>query len=133
MIFNLNLFYKIVFWISLIGLIAIISDFGFSQTPISKRFLDDFYFIVIGIGITATFLRYFHNLDLLKRNVFFIDLLSVIFTLWVFYMYLFVGVPFETDLLLENPIWVKIAVAFTFIREYSELKINFKRNILNPV
>ncbi|MBN2766747.1 MAG: ATPase [Paludibacteraceae bacterium] len=47
-------------------------------------------------------------------------------------MYLFVGVPFETDLLLENPIWVRIAVLFTFIREFSEIKFNYKRTLLNP-
>ena len=47
-------------------------------------------------------------------------------------MYLFVGVPFETDLLLENPIWVKIAVLMTFIREVSERNINLKRTVFNP-
>ncbi len=58
--------------------------------------------------------------------------MSVCFTLWVFYLFLFVGVPFETDLLLENPIWVRIAVLFTFIREFSEVKLNYKRTVLNP-
>ena len=47
-------------------------------------------------------------------------------------MYLFVGTPFETDLLLENPIWLRIAVIFTFIREFSEAKFNYKRTLLNP-
>lgn len=47
-------------------------------------------------------------------------------------MYLFVGTPFDTDLLLENPIWVKIAVLLTFVREFSELRINLNRTRLNP-
>lgn len=111
---------------------AIISDFGFSQTQFSQWVLDEFYFFVLSIGVIATIVRYFQNTSLLKRKVFLFDLLSVCFTLWIFYMYLFVGVPFETDLLLENPIWVKIAVLLTFIREFSELKINFKRTVLNP-
>lgn len=130
--FNLTLFYRITFWISLIGLIAIISDFGFSQTDLSQRILDRFYFFVIGIGVISTFVRYIQNFTLIKRKVFLFDFLSVCFTLWIFYMYLFVGVPFETDLLLENPIWIKIAVLLTSIREFSELKLNFKRTVMNP-
>ncbi len=130
--FNLKLFYRIAFWFSLTGLIVIISDFGFSQTNSYQKMIDGFYFIVLDIGIVSTFSRYIYNLQLFKKKVFIFDLLSVSFTIWVLYMYLFVGVPFETDLLLENPIWVKLAVAFTFIRESSELKINIKRAVLNP-
>jgi Trk-type K+ transport system membrane component len=130
--FNLKFFYRIAFWISLAGLIAIVSDFGFYQNDFSQRLLDTFYFVVLGIGLISTFARYFQDRKLLKRKAFIFDLVSVGFTLWLYYMYLFVGVPFETDLILENPIWVKIAVLFTFIREFSELKINFRRTFLNP-
>jgi trk system potassium uptake protein len=129
---NLKLFYRISFWISLIGLIAIISDFGFYQNDFSQRLLDTFYFVVLGIGLISTFARYIQDRKLFKRKAFIFDLISVGFTMWLYYMYLFVGVPFETDLILENPIWVKIAVLFTFIREFSELKINFNRTFLNP-
>mgnify|MGYP006150799113 CR=1 FL=1 len=130
--FNLKLLYRIVFWISFVGLIAIISDFGFSQTPFAQSILDGFYFIVLAIGILATSARYYFDRTLFKRKALVFDVLSVAFALWLFFLYLFVGVPFETDLILENPIWVKIAVLFTFIREFSELKINFKRTVLNP-
>lgn len=130
--FNLKLFYRIAFWISLTGLIAIISDFGFYQNDFSQRLLDTFYFVVLGIGLISTFARYIQDRKLIKRKAFIFDLISVGFTMWLYYMYLFVGVPFETDLILENPIWVKIAVLFTFIREFSELKINFNRTFLNP-
>lgn len=129
---NLKLLYRIAFWISLIGLIAIISDFGFYQNDFSQRLIDSFYFVVLGIGIISTFARYIQNTKLFKRKVFVFDLLSIAFTLWIFYMYLFVGVPFETDLLLENPIWIKIAVLLTFIRESSELKMDLNRTVLNP-
>lgn len=130
--FKLKLLYKIAFWISLTGLIALVSDFGFSQSDVVQKLLDHFYFIVLGIGIIVTYVRYMQNPLLFKRKVFVFDVVSIAFTLWVFYMYLFVGIPFETDLLLENPIWIQLAVIFTFIREFSELKINFNRAILNP-
>lgn len=125
-------FYKIAFWISFIGLITIITDFGYTQTAISQKFIDSFYFFVLGVGLISTLVRYFKKYTLIKRKVFIFDLLSVLFTLWIFLLYLFVGVPFDTDLLLENPIWVKIAVLLTFIREFSELRINFNRALLNP-
>jgi trk system potassium uptake protein len=129
---NLKLLYRIAFFISLIGLIAIITDFGFSQTEFSQNLLDGFYFFVLGFGLISTFARYLKRIVAIRRKVFIFDLLSVGFSIWVFYMYLFVGVPFETDLMLENPIWVKIAVFMTFIREFSELRINYKRTVLNP-
>ncbi|HMQ08703.1 MAG TPA: potassium transporter TrkG [Saprospiraceae bacterium] len=130
--FNLKLLYRISFLISLIGLGAIISDFGFSHNDFSQNFLDKFYFFVLGIGLISTCTRYLKDKKLSKRMAFLFDIFSIGFTMWLYYMYLFVGVPFETDLILENPIWVKIAVLFTFIREFSELKINFKRTVINP-
>lgn len=129
---DLKLLYRIALWTSILGVVAFISDFGFSQNNFSQSLLDGFYFIVIGVGIISTFARYIENFKLIKRKVFVFDFLSICFTLWIFYMYLFVGVPFETDLLLENPIWVRIAVLFTFIREFSEIKFNYKRTHLNP-
>ncbi len=129
---TLKLFYRISFWISLIGLMAIISDFGFSQGNFSQKLLDKFYFVVLGIGIISTYARYKLERKTYKRKALVFDVISVAFTIWLYFMYLFVGVPFETDFVLENPIWVKIAVLFTFIREFSELKINFKRTFLNP-
>ncbi|MBA4299736.1 Trk-type K+ transport system, membrane component [Algoriphagus alkaliphilus] len=130
--FNLKTLYKFTFGISLIGLIAIVTDFGFSQTEFSQNLLDGFYFFVLAFGLISTFTRYIKKSILFDRKVFIFDFLSIVFTLWVFHMYLFVGTPFETDLLLENPIWVKIAVSMTFIREFSDLRINFKRTVLNP-
>ena len=129
---NFKLLYVTAFWISLIGLIAIVSDYGFKQTDFSQKLLERFYFFILGFGLVSTFTRYILKYTLIKRKVFIFDLLSVLFTLWIFYMFLFVGISFETDLLLENPIWIKIAVLLTFIREFSELRLNFKSKTLNP-
>lgn len=129
---DLKLLYRVSLWTSILAIIAFISDFGFSQNDFSQRLLDGFYFIVLGVGIISTFTRYIENFRLIKRKVFVFDFLSVCFILWIYYMYLFVGVPFETDLLLENPIWLRIAVLFTFVREFSEVKFNYKRTLLNP-
>lgn len=129
---NTTLLYKIAFWISLAGLIAIITDFGYTQTDLSQSLLDRFYFFVLTVGLVSTFGRYIRKPRFIKRKVLIFDYLSIAFTLWVFYMYLFVGVPFETDFFLENPIWLQIAVLLTFIREFSDRSINFKRTVFNP-
>lgn len=124
--------YKTALWVSIFGLLAFFFDFGFSQSKSLQHILDSIFFVVLGIGIFSSIFRYFENFKLIKRKVFIFDLLSIAFTVWIFYMYLFVGVPFKTDFLLENPIWVRIAVIFTFIREFSEIKFNYKRTLLNP-
>jgi potassium uptake TrkH family protein len=130
--FKAKQFYRIAFWISFFGLITVISDFGYTQTAFYQKFIDGFYFFVLAVGLISTFARDIQRFTLIKRKVFIFDLLSIGFTLWIFHMYLFVGVPFDTDLLLENPLWVKIAVILTFVREFSELRINFNRTLLNP-
>ncbi|HOY11621.1 MAG TPA: potassium transporter TrkG [Saprospiraceae bacterium] len=130
--FDLKRFYKIAFWTSLLGLLAIITGFGFSQTEFSQNLLDGFYFFVLAIGLISTFARYIQKFNLIRKKVFLFDLISVVFTLWIYYLYLFVGVPFKTDLMLDNPIWVELAVLLTFIREFSEMRIELKRALLNP-
>lgn len=125
--FSLGLLYRIAFWVSLAGLTAIIFDFGFPHGGSSQTLLDEFYFIVLVIAVISTIFRYINNVHLFRRKAFIFDLLSIGFTFWIFYMYLFVGVPFEADQHLENPIWIKIAVILSFIREAAERKVNFRR------
>lgn len=132
MIHSLRILYTISKWISLAGLMVIFFDFGFSQSDFSQKILDSFFFFVLGAGLVSTFARYIQNSALLKRKVVVFDISSVAFTLWIFYMYLFVGIPFETDLLLENPLWIQVAVILSFIREFSELTMNIKRTMVNP-
>ncbi|AUS05702.1 TrkH family potassium uptake protein [Pseudotamlana carrageenivorans] len=130
--YNLKKLYSIAFWASVFGMLAFIFDFGFSKTVLTQQIIDAFYFIVIALGLGATFARYFENKQLLKRRVAVFDLISVVFSLCVFYMYLFHGEAFKTDLILENPIWVVLAVILSFIREFSEQKLNLHRTYLNP-
>lgn len=129
---DLKLLYRAALWTSILGVIGFISDFGFSQSNFEQQLLEGFYFVVLAVGIVSTFARYFEDFSLIKRKVFVFDLLSICFTIWIYYQYLFVGVPFETDLLLENPIWVRIAVLLTFIREVSVTRFNYRRAELNP-
>lgn len=124
--------YSIALVASIIGMIAFILDFGFVQSEFEQQLIDGFYFLVIAIGLLSTFARYFKKPDFSRKKVFIFDLLSVLYTLYIFYMYLFVGEAFTTDLILENPLWVIMAVILTFFREFFDRKINFSRAFLNP-
>lgn len=124
--------YRVALWISILGITAFFYDFGFDQSLLAQQILDGFYFFVIAIGLASTFARYFDNPRLLNKKFFPFDLLSVIYTLYIFYMYLFVGEAFQTDLILENPLWVVIAVILTFFRELFDIKLNLNRTYLNP-
>jgi len=130
--YDLKKLYRTAFWASVLGIFAFIFDFGFSKATLIQQIIDGFYFIVIALGLIATFARYFENPNLLKRKVAVFDIISVAYTLYIFYMYLFVGEVFKTDLILENPIWVVLAVILTFIREFSEQKLNLNRTYFNP-
>ena len=129
---KLSLLYKIALWTTIFGIFVFIYDFGFTQSNLGQEIIDGYYFFVLAIGLASTFSRYFQNINLLRRRVFLFDLFSILFTLYIYYMYLFIGQPFRTDLVLENPVWVVVAVIFAFIREFSEVKINYNRTFLNP-
>lgn len=130
--YDLSKLYKTAFWASVIGMLAFIFDFGFSKRIVLQQLIDAFYFIVIFLSLLSTFARYFENPALLKRKVAIFDIISVLYTLYIFYMYLFVGEAFKTDLILENPVWVVVAVILSFVREFSEQKLNLNRTYLNP-
>lgn len=132
MIFNLKKLYLTAFWASVLGMLAFIYDFGFSQSYLVQQIIDGFYFIVIALGLVSTFARYFERPSLFQRKVALFDIISVVYTLYIFFMYLFVGEAFKTDLILENPLWVVLAVILSFIREFSELKLNLNRTYFNP-
>ena len=129
---NIQILYKIALWMSILGVLALVSDLGFVQSDVVQQSLRVFYFTVLGLGVVSTATRYIEKLKTFRGKVFIFDALSICFTLWIFFNYFFIGEPFKTDLLLENPIWVKIALVFTAIRELSEVNFNYKNTSLNP-
>jgi len=130
--FDLKKLHVSAFWASVLGIFAFIFDFGFSQNTSVQQIIDGFYFVVIALGLFSTFARYYERPILLKRKVAIFDVISILYTLYIFFMYLFVGEAFKTDLILENPLWVVLAVILSFIREFSEQKLNLNRTYLNP-
>lgn len=130
--YDLKKLYRTAFWASVLGIFAFIFDFGFSQATLIQQIIDGLYFVVIALGLISIFARYYENPNLFKRKVAIFDIISVAYTLYIFYMYLFVGEAFKTDLILENPLWVVLAVILSFFREFSVQKLNLNRTYFNP-
>ncbi|MDX1653176.1 MAG: potassium transporter TrkG [Brumimicrobium sp.] len=125
-------FYRIAFWISLLGVLAFIGDFGFVQRTTTQLILNKFYFVVLIVGALTTILRYIQKKKIFKKTVFAFDLLTVLFSIFIFLIHLFKVKPDFLPELFYNAIWVKLAVILTFIREFSEVRLNYKRTTLNP-
>lgn len=123
---------KIAFWISLSGIVVFIADFGYTQSELSQSFINGYYFVVLAIGLASISIRYFEKKNQKKFGVIVFDIVSVIVTIAVLFFYLINSVNHKLHPILFDDKLIKFAVILTFIREFSELKLTYKRTVLNP-
>ena len=131
----LQLYYRIVFWISLIGLGLLFFDFGFVHSNESQYYLDHSYFIIVSLAIVATIIRYYQKPSLFKRKSALFDLILFSIFVLLFKLRFIDGLYhyYNEELLwISKPIWIKFAVIFAFIREFAEQRVIFSRATLNP-
>ncbi len=126
-----NTLFQIAFYASIIGVFLFIIDFGFDKSRQVQNWFNIFYFVVIGLGILATVLRYVKSLKQIKRSVIIFDAVTIFVTLAILYAHFFEAAHKHLSFL-YNDNWVKFAIILTFIREFSEQDINYKRTLLNP-
>lgn len=126
-------FYKIVLLSSILGMVAFVFHFGFFQSETVYEVLDVLYFMVILLGTVSTVFRYYENPNLLKRRFAgAFDFLSEAYFLYILYAYLFQEDFFLLHLRLKYPLLVLLAIVLVFIREASEIRLIYKRTVLNP-
>ncbi|MDT0689234.1 potassium transporter TrkG [Salegentibacter sp. F188] len=121
------------FWLSFLAVAMVIFDLGFAHSIAVRRYLDSFYTIVLVLGIGSILLRYVLSKQQLMGKVRVFDgLLFFLFTLLVLV---------QVDVIRENLSflqffnkmgWVFLVVFLYFIREASALRVDFKRDYLNP-
>lgn len=128
----MKLLYKAAFWTSVFAVIAIIAEFGFPLSAVQEDGLRYFYLITLGLGVLSTIMRYLEYGEIKKRSVFIFDLVSVVFTLLLFYIFILEGDLNSSLTSFKDPVWLKAALFLSFIREFSEVKLNYKRTVLNP-
>ncbi len=127
----LSYFFNFAFGISIFGLILFVADFGFEQSRQFQHFLIAYYIVVLITGVIATVVRYLIKTKSIKRSVLIFDGITVLLTVVVLLLHFFGEETRDTSYLYDD-IWVKFAIILTFIREFSEQNISYKRTFLNP-
>lgn len=116
------------FLLSMLGLIAMLFDFGFNQTSYQQLLLNQFYILLLGVECLFLGLRYFlfHRKKAFKVVVFDLFLaalllmtVTVLLHWWIFPLF-------------SSQLWISIVFLLLFIRELSAEKIEFKRRYVNP-
>lgn len=116
------------FFLSVIGLLAMIFDLGFNQTEYQQAILHQYYTLLILVECLFLGLRYFifHRKKAFKVVVF--DLFLTLLLL----ITLSVELPLWDLALLHSNLWLSIVFLLLFIRELSAERIEFKRRYVNP-
>lgn len=127
--------YRVAFWVSFASVALLIFDLGFFHSEESQIYIDQFYFVTILLGVVTTSVRYFRDPKRLKKKALILDVLVFLFTIFLIKVRVIDGADayyYDSHTWIEKHLWVKFAILFTFIREFSEQRINFKSTRLNP-
>ncbi|WP_067028927.1 TrkH family potassium uptake protein [Allomuricauda sp. CP2A] len=127
-----KILFQLAFYTSIIGVFLFVVDFGFDKSQQVQIWFNTFYFVVIGLGILATALRYVERQKQIKRAVVIFDAVTILVTLMILYAHFFGEEAHRHLSFLYNDNWVKFAIILTFVREFSEQEINYKKTLLNP-
>jgi Trk-type K+ transport system membrane component len=84
------------------------------------------------MGIVSTILRYITLRKSLRTKVISFDFISILITVYVIFIHFFSAEAHQHLSFFYNDNWVKITILLTFIREFSEQNINYKRTLFNP-
>lgn len=116
------------FFLSILGLLAMLFDFGFNQTAYQQFLLQQYYILLMLVECLFLGSRYFlfHRKKAFKVVVF--DLLLTLLML----VTLSVQLSLWDFALLNSNLWTSIVFLLLFIRELSAEKIEFKRRYINP-
>ncbi|MCB0663016.1 MAG: hypothetical protein KDC24_09765 [Saprospiraceae bacterium] len=124
-----RLFTRATFWLSIISLVGAVHDAGFGENDTFEPFIQVLFLWTISFGIGSTVLRYIQGEKRPGRGVIFFDAISILFLLAVLLINLewIIVHPY-----MEHNNWLNLAILLVFVREFSALRIEFKRALINP-
>ncbi len=123
---------RLALWSSLLGLLAFLAVRGFELESSLRRSLFALNFLVLGIGLFSTIQRDLGRWRSLGRRVILLDALTVLYTIGVCLAHFLSWKDHQGRDLFQYDWLIQLAVLFTFIREFSELRIRFSRRFLDP-
>ena len=123
--------YKAAFAISLMGLVVLAIDLGFNQSGFFQRIIDVVYISINLVGLTTLILR---AIEFRKKkvSVYIFDILSLIYLGVSLYFNLSSAESQTIPHYFQGMRAIELGVALVFLREFSEVKINYRRTVLNP-
>lgn len=124
-----RIFTRTTFWMSIVSVIGAIHDAGFGENERLEPFIQVLYFWNITLGIGSTILRYIHGKKRPNNAVLAFDVISVFFlaTILLTHLEWVLVHPF-----LKHNNWFNLAILLVFFREFSALRFEFKRALINP-
>lgn len=123
--------YKTAFAISLIGLLMLAIDLGFNQSGFFQHIINVVYISVNFVGLITLLLRA-RPIKNKRISVIIFDVISLIYLAVSLYFNLFESTQEAIPYFFRGMRAIEIGVALVFVREVSELKINYTRTVLNP-
>ena len=130
---KLKVLRKFSFWLSLFSVCLIIFDIGFTHRSETELYLTDFYLIALITGSSTILVRYYVSREKFPLKVRFFD--GTIFILNVLLVLIKLDLLLATFPFLvffNNMGWLYLALLIYFIREFSAIKLQFNRELLNP-
>lgn len=130
---RLKLLKNFSFWLSFFSICLIIFDLGFTHRSETELYLTDYYLITLLVGSATILVRYTVSREPLPIKVKVFD--ALIFTLNILVVLIKIEYLIENIhglYVFNNMGWIYLALFIYFIREFSALKIDFKRRLFNP-
>lgn len=129
---RLRYFRKVPFWLSFFTMLVVVYDLGFEQTVRISGILNYLYAITLITSIGNTAIRYyfFHESPGLKVKLW--DGISVAFMLMLLLVMLSGESATGRLQFLHQQSWINAGLFLAFLREFSSLKIDYKRTVFNP-
>ena len=119
---------RIPFWLTFLAVLTIIVDFGFDQSSAVQQGLNWVYVATLITGIFSLTGRYFITRDRPRRKVWGFDGLLIIFLVAILFNF-FGWIAWS---FLDYLFWLYVVILLVFLREFSALNVDFKKEYLNP-
>lgn len=119
---------KIPFWVSFLALSCVIYDLGFNQTEEIAFILRVIYGVNFALAILGLAILYLPKETRPPFKAWVFDGIYLFFVIFGLRLAFGFQIPF-----FQHPnTWTYLTAIFVFVREFSALKINFSRQVLNP-
>ena len=129
---KISAFYRLSLLFSLIGLMVVVIDFGFTQVFFFEKLIQVFFFIVISFNLINTFVSYFTDKNALRFKVVVFDIITFCVILLAILSFFSIGNSILISSNFSFKDWIRLAIFLAFVKEVTLIKFSFKNFNVNP-